>query len=297
MRAAKEDVARGLTVARQRGIDVEVELRRQKRDGLTEEREEERRAGSRGDPPRRLRRRRPLPRSRPRRTRRPPRRPLPRTLRPLRKSLPRRRRLPPRSLLLRKSLPLKRRKLRLRRLRPPRRSPRREEAPARRLRLPRKSPRRRKLRRLRRRLRRLRSRAKEAPAEAPEVVHPKEAAQGCPLRAHRCGQPGAWRRRSALRSVPIAGEEGRSSPQVAREEPRAPQGPAKRRAARAPVQHAVGRARVRQGVVVGDGATRPSPFASTWLASTACTARSSAPRRRCTRTTRAMTRTWATRSA
>lgn len=33
MRAAKQDVARGLTVARQRGIDVEVELRRQKRDG------------------------------------------------------------------------------------------------------------------------------------------------------------------------------------------------------------------------------------------------------------------------
>jgi large subunit ribosomal protein L29 len=29
---AKRDLARGLTIARQRGIDVEVELRRQKRD-------------------------------------------------------------------------------------------------------------------------------------------------------------------------------------------------------------------------------------------------------------------------
>jgi len=33
LRAAKQDVARGLTIAQQRGIDVEVELRRQKRDG------------------------------------------------------------------------------------------------------------------------------------------------------------------------------------------------------------------------------------------------------------------------
>ena len=33
LRVAKSDVARGLTVARQRGIDVEIELRRQKRDG------------------------------------------------------------------------------------------------------------------------------------------------------------------------------------------------------------------------------------------------------------------------
>ena len=32
MKAAKHDVARGLTVAQQRGIDVEIELRRQKRD-------------------------------------------------------------------------------------------------------------------------------------------------------------------------------------------------------------------------------------------------------------------------
>ena len=33
LRSAKSDVARGLTVARTRGIDVEIELRRQKRDG------------------------------------------------------------------------------------------------------------------------------------------------------------------------------------------------------------------------------------------------------------------------
>jgi large subunit ribosomal protein L29 len=33
LRAAKSDVARGLTIARSRGIDVEIELRRQKRDG------------------------------------------------------------------------------------------------------------------------------------------------------------------------------------------------------------------------------------------------------------------------
>ena len=33
LRSAKSDVARGLTVARARGIDVEIELRRQKRDG------------------------------------------------------------------------------------------------------------------------------------------------------------------------------------------------------------------------------------------------------------------------
>ena len=33
LRSAKSDVARGLTVARARGIDVETELRRQKRDG------------------------------------------------------------------------------------------------------------------------------------------------------------------------------------------------------------------------------------------------------------------------
>ena len=33
MKVAKHDVARGLTVAQQRGIDVEIELRRQKRDG------------------------------------------------------------------------------------------------------------------------------------------------------------------------------------------------------------------------------------------------------------------------
>jgi large subunit ribosomal protein L29 len=33
LKAAKHDVARGLTVARQRGIDVEIELRRQQRDG------------------------------------------------------------------------------------------------------------------------------------------------------------------------------------------------------------------------------------------------------------------------
>ena len=32
LRSAKSDVARGLTVARTRGIDVEIELRRQKRD-------------------------------------------------------------------------------------------------------------------------------------------------------------------------------------------------------------------------------------------------------------------------
>jgi large subunit ribosomal protein L29 len=33
LRAAKHDVARGMTVARQREIDVETELRRQRRDG------------------------------------------------------------------------------------------------------------------------------------------------------------------------------------------------------------------------------------------------------------------------
>jgi large subunit ribosomal protein L29 len=33
LRAAKHDVARGMTVARQRNIDVETELRRQRRDG------------------------------------------------------------------------------------------------------------------------------------------------------------------------------------------------------------------------------------------------------------------------
>jgi large subunit ribosomal protein L29 len=33
LRAAKSDVARGLTIARSRGIDVEIELRRLKRDG------------------------------------------------------------------------------------------------------------------------------------------------------------------------------------------------------------------------------------------------------------------------
>ena len=33
LKAAKHDVARGLTVARQRDIDIEVELRRQQRDG------------------------------------------------------------------------------------------------------------------------------------------------------------------------------------------------------------------------------------------------------------------------
>jgi large subunit ribosomal protein L29 len=33
LRAAKSDVARGLTIAHSRGIDVEIELRRQKRDG------------------------------------------------------------------------------------------------------------------------------------------------------------------------------------------------------------------------------------------------------------------------
>jgi large subunit ribosomal protein L29 len=33
LRAAKSDVARGLTIARSRGIDVEIELRRVKRDG------------------------------------------------------------------------------------------------------------------------------------------------------------------------------------------------------------------------------------------------------------------------
>jgi large subunit ribosomal protein L29 len=33
LKAAKHDVARGLTVARQRNIDVETELRRQRRDG------------------------------------------------------------------------------------------------------------------------------------------------------------------------------------------------------------------------------------------------------------------------
>jgi large subunit ribosomal protein L29 len=33
LKAAKHDVARGLTIARQRGIDVEIELRRQRRDG------------------------------------------------------------------------------------------------------------------------------------------------------------------------------------------------------------------------------------------------------------------------
>ncbi len=33
LKAAKHDVARGMTVARQRDIDVETELRRQRRDG------------------------------------------------------------------------------------------------------------------------------------------------------------------------------------------------------------------------------------------------------------------------
>jgi large subunit ribosomal protein L29 len=33
LRQAKQDVARGMTVARQRGIDVEVEIRRQRRNG------------------------------------------------------------------------------------------------------------------------------------------------------------------------------------------------------------------------------------------------------------------------
>jgi large subunit ribosomal protein L29 len=33
LRAAKHDLARGLTVARQRDIDVETELRRQRRNG------------------------------------------------------------------------------------------------------------------------------------------------------------------------------------------------------------------------------------------------------------------------
>jgi large subunit ribosomal protein L29 len=33
LKAAKHDVARGMTVARQREIDVETELRRQRRDG------------------------------------------------------------------------------------------------------------------------------------------------------------------------------------------------------------------------------------------------------------------------
>ena len=33
LRSAKSDVARGLTIAHSRGIDVEIELRRQKRDG------------------------------------------------------------------------------------------------------------------------------------------------------------------------------------------------------------------------------------------------------------------------
>jgi large subunit ribosomal protein L29 len=33
LRAAKHDVARGMTVARQREIDVETELRRQRRNG------------------------------------------------------------------------------------------------------------------------------------------------------------------------------------------------------------------------------------------------------------------------
>jgi large subunit ribosomal protein L29 len=33
LKAAKDDVARGLTVARQRDIDVETELRRQRRNG------------------------------------------------------------------------------------------------------------------------------------------------------------------------------------------------------------------------------------------------------------------------
>ena len=33
LKAAKHDVARGLTVAGERGIDVEIELRRQRRDG------------------------------------------------------------------------------------------------------------------------------------------------------------------------------------------------------------------------------------------------------------------------
>lgn len=31
MRLAKQDIARGMTIARQRGIDVETEIRRQKR--------------------------------------------------------------------------------------------------------------------------------------------------------------------------------------------------------------------------------------------------------------------------
>jgi large subunit ribosomal protein L29 len=33
LKETKRDVARGLTVARQRGIDVEIEIRRQKRNG------------------------------------------------------------------------------------------------------------------------------------------------------------------------------------------------------------------------------------------------------------------------
>lgn len=33
MKQVKKDVARGLTVARARGIDVEIEIRRQKRNG------------------------------------------------------------------------------------------------------------------------------------------------------------------------------------------------------------------------------------------------------------------------
>ena len=33
LKAAKHDVARGMTIARQREIDVETELRRQRRDG------------------------------------------------------------------------------------------------------------------------------------------------------------------------------------------------------------------------------------------------------------------------
>ena len=33
LKAAKHDLARGLTIARQRGIDVEIELRRRRRDG------------------------------------------------------------------------------------------------------------------------------------------------------------------------------------------------------------------------------------------------------------------------
>jgi large subunit ribosomal protein L29 len=33
LKAAKHDVARGMTIARQREIDIETELRRQRRDG------------------------------------------------------------------------------------------------------------------------------------------------------------------------------------------------------------------------------------------------------------------------